>query len=219
LSGLARPDRCAVPAASDCGQPGARTRSGVLAISGLMTALLALTACAGGAIGAQTPMSNGQNFVGASYQATFFKAGSRTAAPQLSGTTVAGQPLTLASYRGQVVVLNFWGSWCAPCRAEAPILGTLASQLARSGVRFVGIDIRDEPRSAQAFMQTFRIGYPSLSDPGDELALLFRTTVPPAAIPSTIILDRTGKIAARIIGEVSYPSLKSLATQIAVERP
>jgi thiol-disulfide isomerase/thioredoxin len=135
----------------------------------------------------------------------------------VSGTTVTGSKLSLSAYRGDVVVLNFWGSWCAPCRDEAPALGTLASQLEPKGVRFVGIDIRDQPDAAQAFMQNFRIGYPSISDPSDDIALEFRATDPPSAIPSTLVIDRTGRIAARIIGSVTYRSLQRLLKPIIAE--
>lgn len=181
-----------------------------------LAALLA-TGCAGGAIGADTPISSGKNFVGSSYESTLFEVGSRPQAPAVSGPTVTGSKLSVASYRGDVVVLNFWGSWCAPCRDEAPALGTLASELQPKGVRFVGIDLRDQPAAAQAFMQSFRISYPSISDPGGGIALEFRATDPPAAIPSTIIIDRTGRIAARIIGPVTYAALRSLLKPIIAE--
>lgn len=198
--------------------PRARGRAvRVIAVASLAAAGLALAGCDGGAIGANTPVSSGQSFVGGSYQTTVYPVGSRPVAPAVSGTTVTGQHLSLASYRGDVVVLNFWGSWCAPCRAEAPALGTLARQLYGRGVRFVGIDIRDEPDSALAFMQTFGISYPNISDPNDFIALQFHNTVPPAAIPSTIVVDRGGRIAARIVGAVGYSSLKGLLDQIAVE--
>jgi thiol-disulfide isomerase/thioredoxin len=181
----------------------------------VMLVLLAVAGCEGGAIAADTPQSDGQSFVGSSYASTFFKPGSRPAAPAVSGTSLTGTKLSLAAYRGETVVLNFWGSWCGPCRAEAPALGTLARQLAGKAVRFLGIDIRDEPDSALAFMQTFRVGYPSISDPNDEIALEFRGTVPPSAIPTTIIIDRRGRIAARIVGGATYVQLKSLITEIA----
>jgi thiol-disulfide isomerase/thioredoxin len=189
-----------------------------IAAASVAAAGVALAGCDGGAIGANTPVSSGQSFVGGSYQTTVYRVGRRPVAPAVSGTTVAGQRLSLSSYRGDVVVLNFWGSWCAPCRAEAPALGTLAQQVYGQGVRFVGIDIRDEPDSALAFMQTFGIDYPSISDPSDDIALLFRSTVPPAAIPSTIVIDRSGRIAARIVGTASYSSLRGLIDQVATER-
>jgi thiol-disulfide isomerase/thioredoxin len=180
--------------------------------------VLAATGCESGDIGANTPLNSGQSFVGSSYQSTYFQVGKRPMAPAVSGTTVTGAHLSLAAYRGDVIVLNFWGSWCAPCRDEAPGLGTLARQLGARGVRFVGIDIRDEPDSALAFMQTFGVGYPSISDPSDLIALEFRRTDPPSAIPSTIVIDRAGRIAARIIGPVTYDSLKALLTPIVAER-
>jgi len=188
-------------------------------ITPLLTAAVALaaTGCEGGDIGGNTPLNSGQSFVGSSYQSTYFQVGSRPLAPAVSGTTVTGAHLSLQAYRGDVVVLNFWGSWCAPCRDEAPGLGALARLLQPRGVRFVGVDIRDQPDSALAFMQTFRVGYPSISDPGDLIALEFRATDPPSAIPSTIIIDRSGRIAARIIGAVTFESLKALLVPIAAE--
>jgi thiol-disulfide isomerase/thioredoxin len=175
---------------------------------------LAVTGCAGGQIAGNTQQSSGQGFVGSSYVSTYYRAGNRLDAPAVTGVTLTGQKLTLAAFRGSVLVLNFWGSWCAPCRAEAPALGTLARQLAASGVRFMGIDIRDEPQAALAFMQAFRIGYPSLNDPTDEIALQFQNTVPPAAIPTTLVIDRTGKIAARIVGGATYAQLKSVVSAV-----
>ncbi len=180
-----------------------------------VAAVLAAAGCDGGQIAANDPQSSGQSFVGSSYQSAFYQPAKRPVAPAVSGTTMTGQRLSLASYRGDVVVLNFWGSWCAPCQHEAPALGTLARQLQVSGVRFVGVDIRDEPDAARAFMQQFDVGYPSLNDPDDDIALLFHSTVPPADIPTTLVIDRSGRIAARIFGEASYRQLKALVDQVA----
>jgi peroxiredoxin len=193
-----------------------RRRVAGLALAAVAT--LAVAGCGGGAIGQNTPLSNGQNFVSGT-GTSVFKVGSRPAAPDVSGKTLTGAHLSLASYRGSVVVINFWGSWCPPCRAEAPDLAALASRFLPRGVRFLGIDIQDDPTSAEAFMHTFEITYPSLNDPGDEIALDFRTTVPPSAIPSTLVIDRTGHIAARVIGSISYNGLKALITQVIAERP
>jgi thiol-disulfide isomerase/thioredoxin len=197
---------------SGCIRTGAVTSAAVLGA----TAMLAIAGCDGGAIGQNTPLSSGQNFVGSSYESTYLAA-NRPAAPAVSGTTLTGQHLSLSQYRGDVVVLNFWGSWCTPCRDEAAALGQLARQLAASGVRFVGVDIRDEPSSALAFMQDFNVGYPSINDPNDEIALLFHNTIPLSAIPSTVIIDRKGRIAARIVGGVTYTSLLALLKTVAAE--
>jgi thiol-disulfide isomerase/thioredoxin len=187
-----------------------------IAIGAALAALvgLATAGCASGSIAANVPQSSGQSFVGHSYQSTFYKVGQRPAAPAVSGTTLTGQRLSLDAYKGKTVVLNFWGSWCDPCRSEAPALGTLAHRLQHDGVRFVGVDIRDEPDAARAFMQNFNVSYPSLNDPNDQIALEFQSTVPPAAIPTTLIIDRSGRIAARIVGASSYAELKDLVAEV-----
>jgi thiol-disulfide isomerase/thioredoxin len=184
-------------------------RAGALALG----ASLALAACEGGAIGQSTAASNGQSFVSGSAGTTVYGATSGPAAPRVTGTLLSGDKFALAQYRGYVVVLNFWGSWCTPCRAEAPSLAQLARHFTPRGVRFLGVDIRDSPATAEAFQSRFGISYPSLNDPGDEIALDFRDTVPPAGIPTTLVIGRRGRIAARIIGEVSYPGLRGLIGQ------
>jgi thiol-disulfide isomerase/thioredoxin len=190
------------------------SRRPALLAAAAAVAMLTLAGCDGGAIGADTPASSGQSFVGHSYSSTFYQPGQRPTAPVVSGTTVTGKHLSLAAYRGDTVVLNFWGSWCAPCRAEAPALGQLARQLQARGVRFVGIDIRDEPDSALSFMQQFNVDYPSISDPSDEIALDFRSSVPPADIPTTLVIDRDGRIAARIFGASTYSELLSVIDHV-----
>jgi len=118
-----------------------------------------------------------------------------------------------------VVVLNFWGSWCAPCRAEAPTLAALARRFQPTGVRFVGVDIRDNAAAAQAFTRDFGITYPSFSDPGDMIALAFRSTVPPAGIPTTLVVGRSGRIGARIVGEASQAGLTGIIQRAAAKTP
>ena len=171
---------------------------------------LAVSGCAGGPIGQDTPVSNGTNFVAGSYASTVYANGSGPVAPDIKGTTLAGRKFALAAYRGDVVVLNFWGSWCPPCRAEAPALAALATHFWSRGVRFIGVDIQDSPAAAEAFERTFRISYPSLNDPGDQVALAFQSTVPPAGIPTTLVIGRTGRVAARVVGQSTYSALGRL---------
>lgn len=204
VDGLARRD----------GRDTRRTRSLMIVIASVAVTLC-VAGCASGSIGANVPQSSGTSFVGSSYTSTVFKAGQRPQVPDVSGTSLTGQPLHLSSYRGDVLVLNFWGSWCTPCRSEAPALGTLARQMRAKGVRFLGVDIRDEPDSALAFMQTFRVGYPSFNDPNDQIALDFRGTMTPSAIPTTLVIDRSGQVAARVVGGVTYAGLKSLILSVA----
>ncbi len=190
------------------------------AVGALVAAAVVLgaTACDGGATAQDTAVGNGSSFVTGSYGTTVFQMTARPKAPDVVGTTLTGSKFKLSTDRGSVVVMNFWGSWCTPCREEAPALGALARNFAGTDVRFIGVDIRDDPASAEAFMRTFRIGYPSLNDPNDEIALDFSGTVPPASIPTTLVIDRSDRIAARIVGQASYSGLKALIKQVEAER-
>jgi thiol-disulfide isomerase/thioredoxin len=196
------------------------TRLGRLApVVAVLACAAPVAGCAGGPIAQNTPASSGQGFVGGSDSTSYYQPAARPLSPPVSGTTLTGQRLRLASDRGSVVVLNFWGSWCAPCRAEAPALAALAQRFRHDQVRFVGVDVRDSVPAAQAFDAAFGVSYPSLRDPGEQIALAFRATVPPAAIPSTLLIDRTGRIAGRVIGAVSYDGLRSLIDRILAGRP
>jgi thiol-disulfide isomerase/thioredoxin len=174
---------------------------------------LALAACGGQAVsGAQGSLAGGTQFAGA----TLWPPADRSPAPHLSGTTLNRRQLSLAAFGGTVVVMNFWGSWCAPCRAEASALAALSRECQPLGVRFVGADERDDRLSAMAFERGFGIGYPSLYDPAGQVPLAFQGSVPVSAIPSTIVIDRQGRIAARVIGATTYTSLKALLARVTV---
>ena len=109
----------------------------------------------------------------------------------LSGETLDGSQLDLADYRGQVVVVNYWASWCGPCRGEAPAL--VEAQRRLPDVQFVGLDRNDDSQAnALAFTRTFDVPYPSLYDSDGKLLLAFNGAVPPTSLPSTIVLDAEG---------------------------
>ncbi|MFC7645844.1 TlpA family protein disulfide reductase [Streptosporangium lutulentum] len=116
------------------------------------------------------------------------------------------------------MVLNFWASWCAPCRAEAPVLKDIAAKTKADGVEFLGIDFKDRKAEALAFERTQQPGYQSIFDQPGEVALSFQGTVPPAAIPSTLIIDRQGRIAARALGAVKYNDLLDAVTKVGDEK-
>lgn len=141
--------------------------------------------------------------------------GQRESAPQITGTTLEGETLSLDSLEGRVVVLNFWASWCGPCRDEVPVLQKIQHRTADEGVRLVGVDVKDSKANAKAFVRNFDIGYPSIYDQPGQIALQFRDTVPPSAVPSTIVLDRRGRVAGRIIGEAHYDQLMSMVKGVA----
>jgi thiol-disulfide isomerase/thioredoxin len=192
---------------------GRRAAAAALAAAGV----LGLAACSGGASAQSSATGNGQDFVSGEAGTTVFQAGSAPVAPKVSGTTLTGGKLSLATYRGHVVVLNFWGSWCPPCRAEAPSLAALARRFQPAGVHFVGVDIRDNTAAAEAFMHDFGITYPSFSDPGDVIALAFRSTVPPAGTPTTLVIGRGGRIIARVVGEASQAGLAGIISRAATK--
>jgi thiol-disulfide isomerase/thioredoxin len=138
----------------------------------------------------------------------------RPKAPPISGSTLTGGHLNVASLRGATVVLNFWGSWCGPCQAEAPVLARVADDTHRLGVRFVGVDIRDDPAAGLAFEQQHGISYPSISDPNDLIAAAFGP-IAPASTPATYILDGRGRIAWAYFARVSYGQLESAVLAVA----
>ncbi|WP_327256592.1 TlpA disulfide reductase family protein [Streptomyces sp. NBC_01244] len=143
----------------------------------------------------------------------------RPPAPALAGADLDGKPVGLAEFRGQVVVLNVWGSWCGPCRAEADDLERLSGQTRAQGVRFLGINTRDRDRAAaRSFVRAHGLGFPSLHDPAGELLLRFPPALlNPQTIPSTLVIDRRGRIAVSIGGAVTDEELGPLLTRVAQE--
>jgi thiol-disulfide isomerase/thioredoxin len=146
--------------------------------------------------------------------AVLYSAGHRPVAPAFTGTTLTGSKLSFSAYRGQVVVLNFWGSWCVPCREEAATLAAVAARYRPSGVSFLGVDVRDTMASAQAFVSRFGVGYPSVGDPGSVITADFTGVVPIAGTPTTLVIDRTGHIAGAVFGAVTYSELTAILTKV-----
>lgn len=130
--------------------------------------------------------------------------------PQVEGRTIAGEGLSLQSPRGHVMVLNVWGSWCAPCRAEAPDLAKISKETEPRGVRFVGIDVRDNPAAALAFERSYGITYPSFDDQNGLVVAQFTGIIPISAVPSTLVVDRAGVIRSRVAGKVDGSILRGL---------
>ncbi|MFI6452143.1 TlpA family protein disulfide reductase [Streptosporangium amethystogenes] len=178
--------------------------------------LVAVAGCAGNQ-GAQ-PQTGDTRFIAGDGKITLFQAADRKVAPPVEGETLDGGTATLAAHKGKVVVLNFWASWCAPCRAEAPVLKDIAAKTKADGVEFLGIDFKDRKADALAFERSHKSGYPSIFDQPGKVALSFQGTVPPAAIPSTLIIDRQGRIAARALGAVKYNDLLDAVTKVGNER-
>jgi len=195
-----------------------RTRSrAALLTAGSAVAALLLAACgSGGTSGG----SGNTNFVAGKDGVDTVGQGSRTAIPDLSGKTIDGKQLDVADYKGKVVVLNIWGSWCAPCRAEAKNLEKVYKDTKDQGVQYIGINTRDSDLSlAQAFEKQYGITYPSLYDPTGRLMLRFKKgTLNPQLIPSTLIIDRDGKIAARTLQALSEENMLKMLKPVLAEK-
>lgn len=127
----------------------------------------------------------------------------------IAGPQVGGGKLDLADYRGKVVVLNLWWSQCPPCRAEQPMLVAAAKQMTSEGVAFLGINTRDASQSGPlAYQRAYDVPYPSIFDPDGTTLLAFKAYVSPNAIPSTLVIDKEGRVASVVLGKV--PSLTTL---------
>jgi thiol-disulfide isomerase/thioredoxin len=140
----------------------------------------------------------------------------RQVLPTVSGPALgSNQTISTQDYRGKVVVINVWGSWCPPCRKEAPDLQA-ASVETKDVAQFVGITSKDyDPAPAEAFVRSFKITYPSIYDPTGKVLLAFAGELPPSAIPSTMIIDREGRLAVRVLSEVSKITLVNMINDVA----
>ncbi len=129
-------------------------------------------------------------------------------AVSFESTTDAGIEVSSADYAGEVLVVNFWASYCAPCRVEAPELEKLSQKWAGKGAAFLGVNTYDEPETSLAFARTYGVTYPSVIDAKTAaVQLAFAGTVAPSALPTTIVLDREGRVAARILGQLPAASI------------
>jgi thiol-disulfide isomerase/thioredoxin len=182
----------------------------------LAMAVLALAACST-SNGSQT---SGQSFVAGDQTITLLPTDQRPVPGVLRGQTIDGRTLDLASSKGHAVVLNVWGSWCAPCQKEAPALEKASQELKPKGVSFIGINTRENGNrdAAAAFQREYGITYPSLFDADSNALLALRGAVSANAIPSTVVLDPQGRIAARISGATTTDTLVDLVDDVLTGR-
>jgi thiol-disulfide isomerase/thioredoxin len=157
------------------------------------------------------------SYIDGSTSAVYYAVGHRELAPDFSGTTLTGTALSLDKYRdGEVLVLNFWGSWCVPCREETPMLAAMAAQDAKTGkkIKFLGVDEQDTPANALAFDQSYGVTYPSINDASAEITLDFDGVVSISSTPTTLIIDNSGRVAGAIFGESSYAELSEILKRV-----
>ena len=181
-----------------------------LRLVSVIAAISLLAACGGAGNSGST-----SGFVSADGAITRVDAGDRKEAPVLEGEGLDGRPLSTADFAGKTIVVNLWGPWCAPCRAEAPALDEVAREYADKDVQFVGILTRTkDPASAIAFNRKQGITYPSFTDEGGKLELGFTDSLPTLAIPTTWIIDANGRVAVRVLDKVSASTLANLIDDV-----
>jgi thiol-disulfide isomerase/thioredoxin len=182
-----------------------------VALSGL------LAGCAGTGAAQNGPDGGDNRFIAGDGNVTEYKPADRKSVQDVGGERLDGKAFELSEFKGKVVVVNFWASWCAPCRGEAPSLQHVYDDNKAKGVEFLGVAFKDSKPNAQAFERKFKVTYPSLFDADGQVTLAFRE-VPPSAIPSTLVLDRQGRVAARVIGATTYSKLNPLVAKALAEQ-
>jgi len=179
-------------------------RRTVVTVTAVAAALL------GGALAATLLTSGKTNASDTPGNTVEYQAGQRPLVPNLTGKSLTGASMNLSSYRGKVVVLNFWGSWCSPCRDEAALFAGASQQYASKGVTFLGDDVGDTPANALAFTSSQGITYPSFNDPGYAVVTQISQVVPVHDTPTTVVIDKTGHVVGTIIGAAKYSELTAL---------
>lgn len=197
-----------------------RTRLSRTLAAAALAATVLLAGCS--ATGADEPVrgADQQGYVGGGGALTRIDPDQRTEVPTLTGPELGkdGATVSTASYAGKVLVLNVWGSWCPPCRAEAKDLQA-ASEATKADAQFIGLNVRDaSPAAPEAFLRAQGITYPSIFDPSGQTLLQLSGQVPPQAIPTTLVLDRQGRVAIRALGQVSEATLTEMVAQVAAGR-
>ncbi|BCW46777.1 TlpA disulfide reductase family protein [Arthrobacter sp. StoSoilB5] len=196
------------------------SRRGVLTAGGVLLAglTMGLSACAQkDSLAEQARKGDNKNYVAGDGSVTEFAKADRAAPVALKGTLFNGTTVNPEDLKGKVTVLNFWFAACAPCRVEAPQLEALHQDFKDQGVQFFGVNLRDEKATADAFDKTFNLTYPSFNDKDGAVLLSVSGIVPPGAVPTTLVLDKDGKVASRVLGEIEKSTLKALITSAVAE--
>ena len=187
-----------------------RIRSRVLSIgAAVAVTAIALTGCtANDSLANQYRSGNGQNYIAGDGTVSEYAAGNRGEPVSFSGKLQNGDPVSSKDYAGKVLVVNFWYAGCPPCRVEAPDLQSLSEKYASQGVGFLGVNLYDSVQTAASFEKDKGVTYPSVLDRDTGSVLLaFSKTVPPKATPTTLVVDKEGRVAARILGAIPDKSI------------
>ena len=121
--------------------------------------------------------------------------------------TLNGKPMQLSDLRGQVVLVDFWASWCPPCVDEAPSLNALQAQIASRGGTVLGVSIDEDETAYQNFLQMYHVSFPTFRDPSKKIETDYGTSM----IPETYVIDRNGKIDRKVVGAQDWTSPTMMA--------
>src|SRR5699024_3924298 len=166
-------------------------------------------------LAAQAGNSDGKNYIAGDGSVMEVSEAERDEAVEFSGQTFDDKTISTDTL-DRTTLVNFWYASCAPCRTEAPDLVDLHKEF-DDDVNFVGVNVRDAADTAAAFERNFEIDYPSIEGRDGQVLLEFSQYVPPQAVPTTLILDDQGRVAARILGSVEHSTLKSLLNDVVDE--
>jgi peroxiredoxin len=189
-------------------------RRPLAAAAAATTLLVVLTACSQSS-GAGNVVDQG--FVSGDGSVQQWDPGDRKDPVTVSGTDFEGETVDSSRWKGDVVVVNTWYASCAPCRAEAPDLVALANDRADDGVQVLGINTEDEAGAAQAFERTYQVPYPSIADRSGQVVARLSGIVPLQAVPTTVVLDREHRPAARVIGQADPSTLDAIIDEVLAE--
>lgn len=190
-------------------------------IAGVAIATVAvgvLAGCSSDPLAQQYLAGDNKNYIAGDGSVTEISLGNRGKPIEFSGETQSGKKVTSAEYRGHVLVVNFWYAGCAPCRAEAADLEKVYNNSKGAGTNFLGVNVRDQAATIVSFDEKFGITYPSVVDQNGHMQLAFASDVPPNAVPTTLVLDAQGRVAARILGQLRDSSiLQTIVNDVAKE--
>ena len=173
--------------------------------------------------GCSTAEGGDSGFISSDGSITRVDAADRAPAPTLEGTTLDGETISTEKYAGKVLVVNVWGSWCPPCREEAPDLVEAAKRLEHKGVQFVGLTTKSQtgegtPSQDIEFAKEANFPFPSIQDYDGEQQLKFVDSIPAAAIPTTWIIDAQGRVAAQVRDETTASTLIGLVEDVQADK-
>ena len=183
----------------------------------LFTAALVLAGCSGGKDAVDQSSGTGYVFPGATRLGATIAPDSRKPVGDFTANLLGGGSYQLAADRGKVTVLNFWATWCSPCRIEMPGFDAMFREPQNKGVAFVGIDMKDTASSAKSFVQQNNISYPIVSDEAGRTVLQLGKGIPTSSLPFTIVLDRQQRVAGIYIRQMTSADLQPVLTKLSAE--